>query len=272
MKQLVVISAVVIFAITATAQTRTGSVRLVNPPQNVKPLPYTAEFSIEQVQTLADGATITHSSTEKSARDADGRTVTMTTRMRPGATDPSDTTTTVRVFDVVAHTNMSWSVPGQKVTVTEIPQPGTSKSSECATSTTGSSTSSSTDGDVPRTRTPVMHEKPQVQQLGTDTILGVEVKGERTIYAIPVGQIGNNEPLTRTIESWHALSPGLRTLTVRSVNDDPQHGKTTKEMTSFNQSEPDPALFQPPSEYQVVKREVGCGGTTSVGTEVPQAQ
>jgi hypothetical protein len=173
--------------------------------------------------------------------------------------------TTVHVFDTVAHTNISWSVPGQKVTVTEMPQPGTSAGSGCATSTTGSTTSSTTGstsgGDTLHPRAPVQRERPQVQQLGTETVLGVEAKGERTIYNIPVGQIGNNEPLTRTVEAWRAVNPGLRILIVRSVNDDPQMGKTTKEMTSFTQGDPDASLFQPPSEYQVVTHEAGCGVT-----------
>src|SRR5580698_5557197 len=44
-----------------------------NAPQQAR-LPYTAEFKTTRVQTLADGSTITHESTEVMARDSEGRT------------------------------------------------------------------------------------------------------------------------------------------------------------------------------------------------------
>jgi hypothetical protein len=65
--------------------------------------------------------------------------------------------------------------------------------------------------------------------------------------------VGNDAPLVRTTEVWHAKSPAL---TVREVSDDPQTGRMTKELVELSQSEPDAALFQAPEGYEVVTQEM----------------
>jgi len=76
----------------------------------------------------------------------------------------------------------------------------------------------------------------------------VEATGRRTTVTTPAGAIGNDAPLVRTTEVWNARSIGL---TVRTVSDDPQTGKRTKDLVELNQSEPDPAMFQPPEGYEI---------------------
>jgi hypothetical protein len=51
---------------------------------------------------------------------------------------------------------------------------------------------------------------------------------------------------------------------VRSLLDDPQSGKNTKELVGFRQEEPEPSVFQPPAEYEIVNRE--AGGCSSLNT------
>jgi hypothetical protein len=88
----------------------------------------------------------------------------------------------------------------------------------------------------------------------------------------PVGTIGNDAPLVRTIETWTASASGLRGLIVRSIVDDPQIGKMTKELSSFTQAEPDAAVFQPPSGYEIVNREAGgCSSSSSTSVEPSMA-
>jgi hypothetical protein len=118
---------------------------------------------------------------------------------------------------------------------------------------------------------PIQHERPAVEDLGTDTILGVEARGHRTTNTIPAGTIGNDAPLTRTTETWTAIAPGLTGLQVRMVSNDPQTGKTDKELTSFEQSEPDAAVFQAPSGYEIVNREAPAGCSSAVEAEQPMA-
>ncbi len=68
-------------------------------------VPYTAEYKITQVQTLADGTTITHETTEIKALDSQGRRMTATI-VTSGDRAP---TTHVMVFDPVARTQTHWS-------------------------------------------------------------------------------------------------------------------------------------------------------------------
>jgi len=91
------------------------------------------------------------------------------------------------------------------------------------------------------------------EELGTDTIMGVEVRGYRTTVTTPVGRIGNDQPLVSTTETWTAASLGI---TVRQISEDPRMGKTTREMVNLDLSEPEPSVFQPPAGYEVLNEEM----------------
>ena len=96
------------------------------------------------------------------------------------------------------------------------------------------------------------------EDLGADTILGVEVRGTRTTTTTPAGAQGNDEPLISTNETWIAPSLGM---VLRSVSDDPRMGKTNRELVSLDLNNPDPALFELPSGYTVeteVMQPVAC--------------
>lgn len=250
------VSAVLVVAMVMSvslAQQRTTIVHMNNPQTKVEQLPYTAEYKITKVQTLANGATISHESTETKARDAQGRRVTAKTDILERNGDGA-TRTTVTVNDPVARTNSSWLVPGHTVTVNQMPAPGAR--ANCVT------TIAPKTPETP-TRIPKVVQQVPFEDLGTEEIAGVEAKGRRTTTVIPAGQIGNDEPLTRTNDFWEAINPGLWGLMVRTITEDPQQGKTTMEMTRFTQGDPDPALFQPPSDYEVVTKEANTGCSSS---------
>jgi hypothetical protein len=60
-----------------------------------------------------------------------------------------------------------------------------------------------------------------------------------------------------TTELWKAIAPGLTGLVARQVSEDAQSGRFSKELVKFTQSEPDAAVFRPPTSYEIVNREVG---------------
>jgi hypothetical protein len=88
--------------------------------------------------------------------------------------------------------------------------------------------------------------------LGTKTILGLEVRGYRYSTTIPAGLDGSAQSFVRIGEDWTYIIPGL-VLLVSQVTDDPQV-HYTNELVSLTLDEPDPALFQPPAEYGVVNK------------------
>src|SRR5271165_17909 len=97
--------------------------------------------------------------------------------------------------------------------------------------------------------------KPVVEDLGKQTFQGVEAQGRRTTWTIPAQSIGNSDDLVRNDEAWFSTTPGLAGINLRQVSDDPQSGRTTRELVKFTQGEPDAALFQPPADFEVVTQE-----------------
>ena len=238
--------AVAALALPAAAQVRSRTTTTSASHVTAAKTPYTAEYKITQVQTLAGGNTITRESTEVTAVDSQGRRMTSTTAT---ASENQTPRTEFSVFDPVARTITHWSLPGKRATVRQIGA--------------GHGCSSTTESE-PRpshslTRAP--HERPTVENLGTASIQGIEARGTRTTLTIPAGEVGNEAPLVRTSEVWSALSVGLKGLLVREITDDPRSGKWDRELTSISQSDPDPAAFQPPDGYEIVKldaSEAGC--------------
>jgi hypothetical protein len=232
-------------------------------------LPYTAKFKITSVQTLANGTTITRESIETLAKDSEGRRLTV--NVTP-ATERVPERTSFHVFDPVARTNINWTVPGESATVqpmpphqtrqtgstcwtTGVPQETVSAPSErpTGTATTLIEIGGGSIGESLPARPGAFDDETVQEDLGTQTIQGVVARGTRTTHTIPIGAIGNDAPLVRTMEVWTAQPLGLA---VRQVTDDPRMGKRTRELTELSQSEPDAATFQPPEGYEIVTEEL----------------
>ena len=218
-----------------TMSTGTGTA----PPRVRKP--YTAEFKVTTVRTLGDGTTITHEWTETTARDSEGRLYNAANRNPTG--DAGREEISVNINDPVAHTHTFWFSQGHRVTVTTNENQASSQTACSANPMAAITPQAGTE-----------HEKPVTEELGKQTFLGVEAHGNRTTSTIPTGLIGNSAPITHTDEYWRSTEKGLN-LTVRQVNDTPENGKTTRELIKFTPGDPDPSLFQPPADYEVVTQE-----------------
>jgi hypothetical protein len=234
MFMLAAVAGLVLSAAGQVAGSRPKSVTMGHPAQAAR-LPYTAEYKISSVKTLANGTTITHESTEVRALDSEGRV--MTSRTTIPVSGDQTARTHFDVFDPVARTNTFWDSPGQRVTVTAMPAPGTHPS--CSPIVSQPTTNH--------------NSKPVVEDLGVETVLGIEARGRRTTTTISAGAIGNDAPLTRINETWSATATGLRGLLVREATDNgPQSEKMNKELVNFNQAEPEAEAFQPPPGYEIV--------------------
>ncbi len=89
---------------------------------------------------------------------------------------------------------------------------------------------------------------PNVEQLGTKVIEGVNATGTRTTITIPAGQMGNEKDMAIIDETWY--SPELQVL-VQSTHTDPRMGTTVYSLTNVSRGEPSPDLFQVPANYMV---------------------
>ena len=95
------------------------------------------------------------------------------------------------------------------------------------------------------------------EELGKQTIEGVEAEGTRTTTTIPAGAVGNEAPIQIVSERWY--SPELQTV-VMTRHSDPRFGETTFRLTNINRSEPARSLFEVPSDYTVKEGPAIMGG------------
>ena len=91
-------------------------------------------------------------------------------------------------------------------------------------------------------------EEGRTDDLGTKTMQGVLVEGSRTIRSIEAGQVGNELPIEILSERWY--SPDLQRVVMTRYYD-PRYGETTFELRNLSRSEPDPELFEVPSDYTI---------------------
>ena len=154
-------------------------------------------------------------------------------------------TTHVMAYDPVARTQTFWHSPGKVARVLRLST--TAADHHCLTITRD---------DVSVTSAPKSQFRSE--NLGTQSIQGIEARGRRYTTTVPAGAMGNDAPLVSMSEIWTALA-GLNGLVLLDVRNDPRQGKTTRELTNLTQSDPDPATFQPPEGYELVTQESsGC--------------
>ena len=86
------------------------------------------------------------------------------------------------------------------------------------------------------------------EDLGTQTMEGLQVTGVRTTRTIPAGEIGNEKPIVIVTEVW--TSPDLKTV-VYSKRSDPRMGEQIFKLTNITRAEPDASLFIVPADFRV---------------------
>ena len=237
--------------------------------------PYTATRKTTTVQKLFDGTTITRTTTEKEARDSQGRTFHQN-QIAAAITMPHQQPPVflINVIDPVERVTLSWSTQGKVATRFHMPEPLTQAQVQASMPTnampnmgrpatiegtgtsgaglvSGGTASGSRAAQLPGLRTlPDTSKFPKThrEQLDGKTIAGVYAKGTRVTTTYPVEYMGNDRPIVVVQETW--TSPDLG-MVVLSINDDPRTGVRTTELTDLDRNEPDPALFKVPEGYTI---------------------
>jgi len=230
--------------------------------------PYSATITNESVQTLADGNRIVQTSTGSTARDSQGRTRQDTVLPPIGNLSAANAPHLVLIHDPVAQVSYSLNLT-DKTAHKMPPLPPLSASATGLGGATvtmrvadGSGTPLHPPDEMPVTiATPgpgaffekhlIAEERGPVstEDLGSQTMEGVLVKGTRTTHTIPAGQIGNEAPLTIVSEVW--TSPELKTV-VYSKRSDPRIGEQTFRLTNIMRAEPNLSLFTVPADFRIV--------------------
>jgi hypothetical protein len=231
--------------------------------------PYSATITNESVQTLADGNRIVQSTSGTIARDSQGRTRQDMNLPSIGNLSATNAPHLVVIQDPVAQTSYTLDLTdrtAQKMPMPPmppLPPPGSQapppggdvfylQSGNIATAS----------GQLPPPMPPLppingpkvlmtdVQGQATTEDLGSQTMEGVFVKGVRTTRTIPAGQIGNEKPISIMTEVW--TSPDLKTV-VYSKRSDPRMGEQTFRLTSITRSEPDASLFTVPPDFKIVE-------------------
>ena len=251
--------------------------------KTVKGAPYSAEAVTESIQTLADGNRIVNRSTSSVYRDSEGRTRRDQSLKGLGILGGAgeEPVQTIFINDPVA--GVTYSLDSRShIAHKSVPftfefsrKPGVStvegerfefKVAPGAAAGTVSGNMIMT-APLPAPGPGVRVPHPEVgatqfvfrsksananevkeEQLGKQTIEGVEAEGTRTTITIPAGEIGNERAMEIVSERWYSSELQLVVMTRHS---DPRFGETTYKLTNINRAEPAKSLFEVPSGYTV---------------------
>jgi len=203
--------------------------------------PFSASFSNETKQVLADGNQIQRSSTGTVARDGQGRTRRDMILPAMGLLAGSNPVSphVVMINDPIAGAQYVLEVDQKIARKMQLRQGGKHERGAAGNVTV-------------RRQADLSHVT--TASLGSQTINGVLAEGTRTTRTIPAGAIGNTNPIVITVERWY--SSDLQTV-VMMKRSDPRMGETTFQLTNIQRQEPDVSLFQVPADYTVKQ---GGGG------------
>jgi hypothetical protein len=237
--------------------------------------PYSATITNESVQTLADGNRIVQTSTGSTARDSQGRTRHDTALPAIGNLSAANAPHLVFIHDPVS--GSSYTLNLTEKTAHKMPSlpplsPNTGDVAVAGGGAAGDTVTMRVFGGngapplPPPDATPTIIAAPgpdvffekhlitegqsqaNTEDLGSQTVEGVLVKGTRTTRTILAGQIGNEQPITIVTEVW--TSSELKTV-VSSKRSDPRIGEQTFRLTNIVRAEPNPTLFTVPADFKI---------------------
>ena len=195
--------------------------------------PFSATFSTQSTQTLADGNQIQRNTTGTFARDTQGRTRREMTLpgIGPLAASSGAPPHAVFISDPVARVN--YVLHADEKTADQLPMHARKDARNA--------------GAEPGFRKRFQNEE-TTTDLGTQTINGVAAQGTRITRTIPAGEFGNVKAIVIVTERWY--SSELQTY-VMTKKTDPVMGDTVTQLTNIQRTEPDASLFKVPADYAV---------------------
>jgi hypothetical protein len=250
----------------------------------VKGAPYSAQAVTETIQALADGNRIVRKTMASVYRDSEGRTRNDQAigDMAPYATAMGEPSQVILINDPVSSTNYTLdprSKTARKMSFMSLMRttadPKIAGDVAVSAEAVASADKHAAEAEVMRATVevrPMVGERlrvpaprgdkkldeaatfnlkvrePKIEQLGKQTVEGVEAEGQRATITIPAGEIGNELPIQIVSESWY--SPELQ-VTVMSRHSDPRMGETVYKLTNINRAEPAHSLFEVPSDYTI---------------------
>ncbi len=203
--------------------------------------PFTATVVVQITRPLADGTTQRFKTANNIARDAHGRIYNESHRLVPVTFDGTPELLGSHIYDPETRINIFLN-PGQHIArqnVLKGPAPNWDEVPP-----------------PPRVPVPAKAGENGVRQedLGTQILEGVTVRGQRVTSTIPAAQSGTGQPLVVTDETWYSQELHLNMLI---KHNDPRTGEQTLTIQQLKRDNPDPQMFTVSSDYKVVDETQG---------------
>ena len=237
---------------------------------------YTEEFKIDSVNQTADGKTKTYETTYLQAMDSHRRRMGMTIHypetgngtaaVNGSISDPENGTQTewesrtkravVAKWPPVERRYGCWQTDEGRPRVSFGFRPSTAVDPQLEGDRTSGATSPDSAIDLER-------KGPVHEDLGVQTIKGVEAHGERWTWPASTDEAVDEKRPFITNEQWVAIDPRLLVRQVVEYPFKPGRTKTySQDLVKLTMGEPDAEMFEPPEGYEIVTEEmheVPCG-------------
>ena len=193
--------------------------------------PFTATVNTEWIRQLPDGSSITLKNRRAIARDAAGRIFQERRALVPDDGKAQSGVTQIEISDPVSH-ELYICMPHGRTCQVEVFSPPES---------------------LPYTPPAKAHmaqgSTSESEDLGKQSIGGLETVGTRETTVIPAGTIGNNSPLMSKREFWFSPRLGVNLI---SKLQHPLSGSQNFEVSDITLGEPDAKLFEVPSGFKIL--------------------
>jgi hypothetical protein len=199
---------------------------IVSPVPN---LPFSGRDNIEWTRKLDDGSSLTQHLDAVVARDSQGRIYRETHSFVAAGSNQKSPLREFIIYDREARTRTACNVSSRRCEVS-LYNPATNRAEPPV-------------GPSPDGKSVLARES-----LGNSVVENLSVVGTRETLTTAAGAVGNTQPLVSTREFWY--SPELQ-INVSVTRQSPTEGTQAIQLLEVSRSDPDPALFQIPAEYQI---------------------
>lgn len=192
--------------------------------------PFTATVRTEWIRPLTDGSTLTWKNHRAVARDSAGRIYQERRMFVPDDSKGETRLRQIEITDPVSREFYVCNPPESACRLREFSRPNSESPVPIAGGGKGTGSA-------------------DVEDLGKQTIGGLEVIGVRETVVTPTGAIGNNSPLLSRREFWYSSKLGVDLISKR---EDARLGARNFQVTDIILGDPDPKLFHVPAGYKVI--------------------
>jgi hypothetical protein len=192
--------------------------------------PFTATVNTEWIRQLPDGSSITWRNHRTVARDAAGRIFQERRTFVPDGGKGESVVTQIEISDPVTREFYVCRTSDHVCRLEQFSRPVFSSNAPAGAAGKDSAS-------------------PGAEELGKQTVSGLETVGTRETTVVPAGTFGNNSPIMTKREFWYSPQLGVNLI---SKVQDPRSGEQNFEVSDIAVGEPDAKLFAVPSGYKVL--------------------